>query len=117
MIRGGCQSFKFTLPCIWSNISGVRILFWQEGNDAATVEITQKNDCKCKQDIPELNENEIIVTLNQTQTLAFWDDRKAYVQIKVMKNDGVAIPTTPISIMVYPTKIETVLPVPAVGGD
>lgn len=109
MIRGTNAQFKFRLPYNCYEIQVVKIVFWQPENRGPTADrplpITKiLNQCSFTE-IP----NEIVVTLNQEETLRFVDNRKAYVQLRATTFDGVPIASKQKLITVHPICDDTIL--------
>lgn len=108
MIRGACQQFKFRIPYQLSQLKTVRITFWQpenEGTENCALPITKVlTDC-----VEDATSKVIYTTLNQVETLAFTEERKAFVQFRALTNDGFAFASKIKPITVYPVKDDTVL--------
>lgn len=121
MIRGGNAQFKFKLPYDFSELEVVKITFWQPENNGPDpsrplpiVKVLQQ----CSQ---SSNPNELVVTLNQEETLRFEDDRKAYVQLRASTFEGIPIVSKEKMITVYPVYDDTILdeeilPTPELSG-
>lgn len=109
MIRGASAQFKFRLPYKFSDLETVKIVFWQDYNPGPDptrplpiVKVLQQ----CSQsDLP----NELVVTLNQEETLRFVDDRKAYAQLRAVTGDGIPIASREKQITVYPVYDDSIL--------
>ena len=109
MIRGTNAQFKFKLPYNYSELSVVKIVFWQDDNDGPSLSrplpivkvLSQCSQC----DSPK----EISITLNQEETLRFVDDRKAYVQLRGATIDGINFGNKKTPITVYPVYDDTIL--------
>lgn len=107
MIRGTCQQFRFKSPYPLEQLKTVRITFWQKDDNGYDVEpIPTKLIADCSENSTP---GFIYTTLNQSETLAFKSDRKAYVQFRALTVTGYAFASHKIPITVYPTKDETVL--------
>ena len=108
MIRASCQQFKFILPYTVAQSKAAKITFWQKDNEGTaecSLPITKTlNDC-----IGEPDSKELVVTLNQVETLAFVTDRKAFVQFRGLTQDDFAFASRIMPISVYPVCDETVL--------
>lgn len=108
MIRASCQQFKFILPYTVAQLKVAKITFWQKDNKGTaecSLPITKTlNDC-----IGESDSKELVVTLNQVETLAFVTDRKAFVQFRGLTQDDFAFASRIMPISVYPVCDETVL--------
>ena len=123
MVRGTTAQFKFILPYNVSDISVIKIVFWQKeygGPDPSRPLPIVKVLEQCVQtNLP----NEITVTLNKEETLRFSDDRKAYVQLQGKTIDRVAFASKQTIVPVYPVYDDSVLdddidptPTPDVDG-
>ena len=101
MIRGMGQQFRFTLPYnsqySFDRISDVTVVFWQD--DMPEDDIIIKNLHECT--ISEYG-TILYVTLNETDSLKFQTDRKAYVQMKAHTTDGIPFGTKAQEFAVYP---------------
>ena len=109
MIRGTNAQFKFRLPYNFSELSKVKITFWQPDNSGPDISrplpiIKVLEQCS-QSDV----ENELCVTLNQEETLRFVDDRKAYVQLRAATKDGIPIASREKMITVYPVYDDSIL--------
>lgn len=108
MIRGTSQPFKFTSPYDIDDIVEIRIWFGQYGNDgtpSVTLPIIKTiDDCTFN-----TNTKEIFVTLDQTETFAFTDNKKAYMQFRAILSNGYVFGSKPIQITVYPALDETII--------
>ena len=120
MIRGTTAQFKFRLPYNLSDISIIKITFWQEGyggpDSTRPLPIVKILDQCTRSDLP----NEIIATLNKEETLRFVDDRKAYVQVQGKTIDKVAFASKQVLVSVYPVYDDSILDeeiVPTPGPD
>lgn len=119
MIRGTSQTFKFKSPYDINRIVQLKIVFEQYGNNGTSnvsIPIVKTiEDCTLNE-----NSNEILVTLNQTETLAFTDDKKAYVQFRAVLDNGYVFGSKLMKITVYPTLDPTAVgddPIPGDLGD
>lgn len=108
MIRGTSQPFQFNIQYESSEISEVRIIFWQLDNDGTEDCILPLTKTKEMCVFDDTNKT-ISVTLNQVETLAFNTDRKAYVQLKGITTDGFVFASRETPITVYPIKDETIM--------
>lgn len=109
MIRGTNAQFKFKLPYNYSEIASVKITFWQEGNvgpDPSRPLPILKVLGQCSRTGVE---NELLVTLNQEETLRFVDDKKAYVQLRATTTDDIPIASRIQMITVYPVYDDSIL--------
>jgi hypothetical protein len=121
MIRGGNAQFKFRLPYDCSDMEKVKIVFWQEDNagpDPSRPLPIVKVLEQCSQSVMP---NELIVTLNQEETLRFSDERKAYAQLRGSTYEGIPIVSREHMITVYPVYDdsildEEILPTPSPDG-
>lgn len=108
MIRASCQQFKFILPYTKSQLKKAIITFWQKDNGGTTkcsLPITKTiDDC-----VGEPDSKEVVVTLNQVETLAFATDRKAFVQFRGLTTDEFAFASRIMPISVYPVCDDTIL--------
>jgi hypothetical protein len=108
MIRGTTAQFKFKLPYNENEISIVKVMFWQTGNDGPDITrplpiIKVKEQCS----FPG-GGNELFVSLNKEETLRFEDDRKAYVQLQAKTIDGTSFACKQETITVYPVYDESI---------
>ena len=109
MNRASCQQFKFILPYTISQLKTARITFWQKDNEGTTecsLPIT-KTLADCNTGEPD--SKELVVTLNQVETLAFATDRKAFVQFRGLTTDEFAFASRIMPISVYPVCDDTIL--------
>ena len=109
MIRGTAQPFKFKIPCNFSELSSVRIIFTQDnynGPDETWPLPIIKVLSQCRQGSTQ---KELLVTLNKEETLRFTDKRKAYVQIMGEVIDGLPFGSKPHLITVYPVLDDSIL--------
>lgn len=109
MVRGTTAQFKFILPYDYSDISSVKITFWQPGNNGINETrplpiIKVLNQCS-RTNIP----NELLVTLTEEETLRFTDKRKAYVQLKGQSSEGNVFASKQKIITVYPICDDSIL--------
>lgn len=122
MIRGTTAQFKFKLPYNVSDISVIKIIFWQDnysGPDPSRPLPIVKVLDQCNQSGPD----EITIKLTKEETLRFTDDRKAYVQVQGKTIDKAAFASKKELIVVYPVYDDSILdddiiptPVPDVDG-
>lgn len=109
MIRGVSTEFVFDLPCNFTDLHTAQIVFWQEDyhglSDSRPLPIIKVLG-QCKQgDKP----TQLSVELNREETMRFADDRKAYVQLTGVKNDGHDIGHKKETITVYPIYDDSIL--------
>lgn len=109
MIRGTNAQFKFNIPYDCSDLSLVKITFWQPGNQGVSADrplpiVKVLGQCNTTN-----NPNEIVITLNQEETLRFSDKTKAYVQLRASCKDGVTFGSKKQEITVYPVYDDTIL--------
>lgn len=109
MIRGTYAQFKFKIPYDCSDLSLVKITFWQPGNQGVSTDrplpiVKVLSQCNTTD-----NPNEVVVTLNQEETLRFSDKTKAYVQLRASCKDGIAFGSRKKEITVYPVYDDTIL--------
>lgn len=109
MIRGTNAQFKFKIPYDCSDLSLVKITFWQPGNKGVSTSrplpiIKVLSQCNTTE-----NPRELAVTLNQEETLRFSDKYKAYVQLRASCKDGVTFGNRIKEITVYPAYDDTIL--------
>lgn len=114
MIRGACQQFRFKMPYNFEELKAIRITFWQENDngDEDSVKITKEvlpsPDTESGYDWVQYNEKLLWISLDQTETLQFSVDKKAYVQLRASTQDGFVFASHVQAISVYPTKDETI---------
>lgn len=101
MIRATSQQFRFTIPYDISEVDTASIMFWQEADNNATEEIFIE---KTFEDCEVLDSNILSVTLHAEETAQFSTDRKAYVQLKAITNDGFTFGSRTKQLTVYPMK-------------
>ena len=109
MIRGTTAQFKFKLPYDISELSVVKIIFWQEnysGPDKSRPLPILKVLSQCSQGN---STKELLVSLNKEETLRFADDRKAYVQLQAKPKEGSGFASKKTMITVYPVYDDSVL--------
>lgn len=109
MIKGTTTQFKFYLPCDFSELETVKVIFWQDGyagpSDDRPLPITKiKAQCTTPN-----SSRELCVTLSQEETLRFTEERKAYVQFRARAVDGSSYGTKKREITVYPVYDDSVL--------
>jgi hypothetical protein len=109
MVRGTTAQFKFSLPYNYSDISLVKITFWQLGNNGPDETrplpiIKDFSWCRACS-----NPKELSVTLTEEETLRFSDKSKAYVQLKAQSEDGSVFASKQEQITVYPVYDDNVL--------
>lgn len=109
MVRGTTAQFKFILPYDYSDISSVKITFWQPGNNGVDetrpLPIVKVLSQCSRTNIP----NELSVTLTEEETLRFTDKRKAYVQLKGQSSEGNIFASKQEIITVYPICDDSIL--------
>ena len=102
MVRGTTAQFKFILPYDYSEISSVKITFWQPGNngidETRPLPIVKVLSQCSRTSVP----NELSVTLTEEETLRFSDKRKAYTQLKAQSSEGNIFASKQEVITVYP---------------
>lgn len=109
MIRGTNAEFRFKLPYDFSDISTVKITFWQDNNNGPSKDRPLpiiKTIGQCSQGDQA---NVCSVTLNQEETLRFTEKRKAKVQLRAITSTGTPIASPQQLITVYPVYDDTVL--------
>ena len=109
MIRGTNAQFKFKLPYNYSELSVVKIVFWQDDNDGPSLSRPLPIVKVLSQCVQCDSPKEISVTLNQEETLRFVDDRKAYVQLRGSTIDGINFGNRKTQITVYPVYDDSIL--------
>lgn len=101
MIRGMGQQFRFSLPYgsqyNFNRLKDVKIVFWQD--DMSEEDIVVKSLYNCT--VSEYG-TVLYVTLNETDSLKFKTDRKAYVQMRAITIDEDAFGTKEQPFTVYP---------------
>lgn len=108
MIRGTSRTFRFKIPYDVNRVTSAEIIFWQDdyaGTDDRPLPIKKNLEAITKSPAND----EFYITLEQSETYAFTDRKKAYVQMKCCMGDGFVFGTKAMPITVYPTKIETIL--------
>lgn len=107
MIRGTTAQFKYKLPCQASDIEIASIVFGQNGNsgpDRLRPLPIRKVLGQCK-----LGDCELIVTLNQEETLRFSDKIRGYTQARVIAKDGSSFACRKQLFIVYPVVDDSIL--------
>ena len=122
MIRGTTAPFKFKLPCKFSDLMAVKIIFWQNNNDGPSASRPLPIIKVLQQCSPTDISNELLVSLSQEETLRFKDDRKAYVQLFGKIPDAPVFGRKPYMITVYPTGDDSIMedeiiPTPGLDDD
>lgn len=112
MVRGTTAEFKFNLPYNYSDLSLAKITFWQPGNNGPATDRPLPIVKKLSQCYSGKNKNELLVMLDEEETLRFSDKTKAYVQLRAQAADGNTFGSKQAQITVYPVYDDTVL-----GGD
>jgi hypothetical protein len=109
MIRGTNAQFKFKLPYNYSDLSIVKVTFWQPGNSGPATDRPLPIVKILSQCSPSKDTHELSVTLSQEETLRFSDKTKAYVQLRASSIDGNAFASKQEQITVYPLYDDSVL--------
>lgn len=109
MIRGTNQPFKFDLPCNFSDLQSVKIVFWQEGYNGPEKTrplpiLKRLTDCMQGQ-----KSNQLVVTLNAEETLRFSDKIKAKTQLWGATNSGAPVASIAHLITVYPIYDDSII--------
>ena len=81
MVRGTTPTLTFTLPFNTSIIKSVYVTFSQKDQEVFTVET---NNCT-------LSDNQLIIELTQSQTLAFTQNAVVEIQLRVLTNEDDAL--------------------------
>lgn len=102
MIRGTNAQFKFILPYAYSELTTVRIVFWQTNNDGPSIDRPLPIVKTLDYCAPTSVANELTVTLNQEETLRFSDERKASCQLWGETKEGVPFASKERLVAVYP---------------
>lgn len=109
MIRGTTETFKFKLPCSCNEITSVKIVFWQEGNNGPSEDRPLPIVKVLSQCTTTESPQELAVILGQEETLRFSDKRKGKVQMRAYSESGVCFGCKPTLFNVYPINDETIL--------
>jgi hypothetical protein len=109
MIRGTNAEFRFKLPYDFSELSAIKITFWQDNNNGPSSDrplpiVKIREQCS-----PGDQPNICSVILNQEETLRFTDKRKANVQLRATTTTGIPIASPQQLIAVYPVYDDTIL--------
>ena len=109
MVRGTTAQFKFNLPYNYSDLSLVKITFWQPGNSGPATDrplpiVKILSQCSSCEDPKELS-----VTLSAEETLRFSDESKGYVQLRAQSLDGYTFGSKQERFTVYPVYDDTIL--------
>ena len=97
MIRGTTSQFKFKIPYKFDELTNVMIKFWQPGNTNQNFPIVKTlQSCSRGKLITEL-----FVSLTQTETLMFDDDKKGYVQLRARLLDGTVFASKQCKFTIY----------------
>lgn len=125
MVRGTTAQFKFSLPYNYEDISIVKVVFWQPGNNGTTTAPMPIYKTLSSQDIKECCDpsrpKELVITLSQSETLRFSDKVKAYVQLSATCGT-IRFASKQEMITVYPIYDDSILgdditPTPGGGSD
>ena len=109
MIRGTSQEFRCKLPCDFTELATVQVVFWQE-NYRGPASYRPLPIVKVKAQCREGNQSNVLsVTLNQEETLRFSEKRKAKAQLRALTTAGVPIATREHLIAVYPVYDDSIL--------
>lgn len=105
MIRGTDTQFKFNMPCPCSDLAYVTISFWQPENKGPSTDrplpiIKVLGQCL-------VTDTQISVVLSREETLRFSDKRKAYVQLRATKKNGLTMAIKKQQFTVYPIQDES----------
>ena len=121
MIRGTTNVFKFKLPCSCSDVKSVKIIFLQDGNKGPSADrplpITKVlGQCSLVEE-----KKEIVVILNQEESLRFSDTKRGKVQIRIYTHAGTCFGSKSTLFPVYPLDDDSilgdeVLPTPGYDG-
>ena len=109
MVRGTTAQFQFKLPYNYSDLSLVKIVFWQPGNDGPSKERPLPIVKILEQCSASNNPNEIFVTLSDEETLRFSEKTKAYVQLQAKCIDGNTFASKKKIITVHPVYDDNIL--------
>lgn len=109
MIRGTTAQFKFELPYNVSELTLVKITFWQPGNPGPSESRPLPIIKVLEQCITTDRPDELLVFLNKEETLRFSEERKAYVQIQGKVVDGSTFASKKEMITVYPIYDDSIL--------
>ena len=105
MIRGTDTQFKFNMPCPCSDLAYVTISFWQPENKGPSTDrplpiIKVLEQCL-------VADTQLSVVLSREETLRFSEKRKAYVQLRATKQNGVTMAIKKQQFTVYPIQDES----------
>lgn len=87
MLKGANTEFLFTLPCDYSNLQSIEIVFWQDNYNGPSVMRSLPITKQLNQCCQGRTSTQLSVILTSEETARFSEKRKAYVQmIGVTKN-------------------------------
>ena len=109
MIRGTTAQFKFKMPYMYDDVTTIKIIFWQPGNNGSDPEhplpiVKTREQCE-----KTMVSTEVAVRLNQDETLRFSEKTKAFVQLRAIATDGTVFATKQEPITVYPLYDDSIL--------
>ena len=103
MIRGTVQPFKFTLPCLNTELMWVKVRFSQPNNPTLTPIIKTLDHCGPRNGRNQLDgSNTLSVSLTAYDTAQFSDKYKAKMQMLAKPIGGVEFGVSEYLITVYP---------------
>lgn len=115
MIRGTTAQFTFTLPYPKNQIDIAEVKFWQSGNTKGLkpdcclpMTKTYEKETDANGEIITnypwhwINDDTLVITLGQQETLTFCDKYKACIQLRIRTTDGLVTASAPQKITVYP---------------
>ena len=108
MIRGTTAQFKFKLPYKCSELSIVKVTFWQPNNNGPSAD-RPLPIVKILSSFGSGDSQEVSVTLSEGETLRFMDKYKAYVQVRGMTIEGATFGSKPQMVTVYPLYDDEIL--------
>lgn len=121
MIRGTNAEFRWKLPYDFTEVEVVKITFWQDNNNGPSNSrplpiVKIKEQCHQGE-----RPNELVVILNQEETLRFTEKRKAKVQLRALTTTGIPFGSKEQLITVYPVYDDSILddvilPTPSYDG-
>lgn len=110
MIRGTDQQFTIFISEDYdlTKIQRIRVFFWQEHHNG-TQDITFPIIKEMSSCTIDADHHQIHVCLSPSETLAFSDNAKGYVQFKAKMNDGFVFGNTKQMFTVYSTMDEEIM--------
>ena len=104
MIKGTNAEFGFNIPYPYSELSDIKILFWQPENKGPSPDRSlpiTKSFLQCF----SRSEKQFSTILDCEETDRFSDKRKAYVEMRATTKSGISFGSKPRAITVYTSNI------------